>query len=110
MTRDFDSKDFHDVHPLAPERVKRRDPEQLVREIAASEGVRVADMMGPSRFQHLVAAREVLYRTLRSWGWSLPAIGHFVNRDHTTILYALKTPEERAASKLRKLKSPSPGR
>jgi chromosomal replication initiation ATPase DnaA len=67
--------------------------EQAAEEVAKRHGVRVRDMLGPSRLAHLVRARADLYRVLRAppFSWSLPAIARFAGgRDHTTILSALK--------------------
>ena len=90
----------------------RRDPDQLVRKIAARHGVTVEQMLSALRFHHLVQARLELYRTLRRWGWSLPAIGSFARRNHTTILAALRTPEEKAiralAAKIRSSRREDP--
>jgi chromosomal replication initiation ATPase DnaA len=66
------------------------DPEVAARTIAARFGVRYEDMMGPARWGTLPIARRALYRVLRAQGWSLPQIGRFVGRDHTTVMIALR--------------------
>jgi len=59
-------------------------------EVARAHGVRLADMLGPSRYAALARARADLYRRLRQCGWSYPMIGSFVGgRDHTTVMAAL---------------------
>lgn len=75
----------------------KQDPNELACIIASKHGVQVSVMLSKLRYKHLTKAREELYRELRSWGWSFPAIGHFCNRDHSTIMFALASPEERAA-------------
>lgn len=56
-------------------------------------GVTVADVFGPRRDRHIVAARfEAIAEVAaaRPW-WSYPTLGRiFGNRDHTTIMHALK--------------------
>ena len=93
-TIEFDEEHFS--HPRGTP-ITKRDPDMLAAEIAAKHGVRVANMLGKGRFHHLVVARAELYATLRAWGWSYPAIGVFVGRDHTTVILALSSPEKRAA-------------
>lgn len=38
----------------------------------------------------LIEARQVVTVYLRRHGWSLPRIGRYLNRDHTTILHRLQ--------------------
>jgi len=64
--------------------------QELAAQIAQQHGITTADMLGRSRYAHLVSARRDLYRVLRTRGWSYPAIGRACgNRDHTSIMYAL---------------------
>jgi chromosomal replication initiation ATPase DnaA len=64
---------------------------ELAGAVAREYGIDVPEMLGPSRFGHLVRARAALYRQLRQRGWSYPAIGRFAGgRDHTTVMYALR--------------------
>ena len=65
--------------------------DEAAEEVAQRHGVRVRDMLGPSRTPHLVRARADLYRVLRAapFCWSTPAIGNFCKRDHTSVLSAL---------------------
>ena len=48
------------------------------------------DLVGPYRYQFLLPARFALSKALRLRGWTLPAIGRLVNRDHTTIIYQIE--------------------
>ncbi len=69
-------------------------------EIAAVHGYTLAQLRQPDRRQDRVAARWAVFWALRQapYCWSLPRIGKFMERDHTTILYALRRVEaERAA-------------
>lgn len=57
--------------------------------IARSHGFDIHDLRVPCcRDPHCLARLEC-YRFLRGRNWSLPSIGAYFNRDHTTILYAL---------------------
>ena len=80
-------------HDLAlPEEsvAKRSGADALAVEVARMHGLRVGDMLGPSRNPALTRARADLYRRLRACGWSYPMIGRFCGgRDHTTVMSAL---------------------
>jgi len=67
-----------------------RDLVDVAGACAAAEGVTVERMFSRERWASLVRARRRFYCHLRELGWSLPAIGAFVGRDHVTILYALR--------------------
>ena len=64
----------------------------LIAEIAERHEVSLADVLGPSRFQHVVRARFAAIRAVRQRypEMSLPQLGRLFNRDHTTILHALR--------------------
>ncbi len=79
-----------------------RDPGAAATRIAKRHGIGILDIMGPCRLRHVVRARFELYRTLRDFGWSYPAIGKFVgDRDHTTVIAALRKGEAAATVALR---------
>lgn len=61
-----------------------------IRAIERLTGVSLAEMKGPSRYAPYVAARWMAIAALRARGWSLLRIGRELNRDHTTVLYALR--------------------
>ena len=70
---------------------------ELVQKVVAeSYGVKISDLKSKRRTKAVVPARQVamyLCRTLA--GSSLPEIGHVFNRDHTTVIYAVKVIEEK---------------
>lgn len=70
------------------------ETKQLVAAIAKRHGVTFADIMGPCRRAKIVAARfEAIVAVAQvRYMWSLPQIGRFFgDRDHTTILHAIRT-------------------
>ena len=70
------------------------ETKQLVAAIAKRHGVTFADIMGPCRRAKIVAARfEAIVAVAQvRYAWSLPQIGRFFgDRDHTTILHAIRT-------------------
>lgn len=80
----------HDELAYVCLRESRVDADAIAREVAARHRLTVNEMLGPSRDHEFVVARAQLYRALRQRGWSFPKIGRFVNRDHTTVLAALR--------------------
>lgn len=71
-----------------PERQTMRN---IVREVAATHGITVAEMLSPRRFTKLVLARqEAWWRCKKETTQSLPQIGAFFHRDHTTILSGIR--------------------
>lgn len=57
--------------------------------IAHKHGFTVLRLREKGKFQTLVNARKECYAYLRDRGWSLPSIGRFFNRDHTTVMWSL---------------------
>lgn len=59
--------------------------------IAEAYGLTVQQVLVRSRARRLVNARRDMARHLRDKGLTLPEIGRFLGRDHTTILHLLRT-------------------
>ena len=51
------------------------------------------DLIGPHKYQFLMLPRFALSKALRDNGWTFPAIGRLVNRDHTTVIYQIERAE-----------------
>lgn len=77
--------------------VTRRERfERICREVAAEHGVCVKDMLGASRFKHIVAARhEAIARCYEETHASMPTVGRWFHRDHTSVLNAIRRHHER---------------
>lgn len=71
--------------------------EQLTTATMQLFGVKRADLFSDNRTIRIAEARQALAWALRQHDWSLESIGDFLHRDHTTIIYAVKTIERRAA-------------
>ena len=56
---------------------------------AADHGVDAVLLAAPSRRTKIVRARLAAARALDALGYSSPRIGHFLNHDHSTILFYL---------------------
>lgn len=63
---------------------------RIASEVSQVSGVSLEEMQGRDRRKHIVAARQVCYWQARKSGHSLPEIGRFFNRDHTTVLSGIR--------------------
>lgn len=67
-------------------------PKLIIRLVALKHGVPSSHLTGPARTRDLVAARDqaigMIWTHCRQM--SLPALGRFFERDHTTILHSLR--------------------
>lgn len=70
------------------------EPIGVMARIAADAAVRnnisVAQIRGGAKTGEIVLARWECYKEAYESGFSLPQIGRFFNRDHTTVLYGLR--------------------
>jgi chromosomal replication initiation ATPase DnaA len=64
--------------------------EDLALECARLFNIHPRDLLGTYRFRFIVRARQALYLALRRRGWSYPAIGRFLSRDHSSVIYGTK--------------------
>ncbi len=64
---------------------------------AEAAGLSLADLRGPDRSPAVVAVRDDAIWRLRRLGWSLPRIGRFIFRHHTTVMEALARRERRVS-------------
>lgn len=97
---------FTDSHALLRESIdKPLDPvEHAIHACAARFDVTAADIVSPTRTQAAVEARQVVcYIAHRLFGVSSVQVGRAINRDHTTVLFAVGRVGESA--RLRKIAS-----
>lgn len=67
-----------------------------VREACVEGGVDIHELMtGRGRDPKVVRVRQRLFHEFREEGMSLPEIGRFFKRDHTTVLYGIHKERER---------------
>lgn len=90
--------------PPPPRRPTRFAMREIVAEVAARHQLHPRDLTGPMRFKSICAARFeamwLIYQERHPDGrrvYSLPQVGAFFNRDHTTVLNALRRHEQRNA-------------
>ena len=75
----------------------------IVAHVAAAHRLPVADLMGRSRLKVVVVARQEAMWRIRQVMWadgvtprySLPQIGRYFSRDHTTVIHACQRHLER---------------
>ncbi len=70
------------------ERIAARGLTGTVEALAQAYGVTSTDVLGRGRTKAVVRARTALMRSLRERGLSYPEIGHLLDRDHATVMYA----------------------
>ena len=67
------------------------DPSAYLNEICSLFHVTPEDVLGERRHSQLVKSRHLFWACLREHGkWSYPVIGDYVERDHTTVMVAIK--------------------
>lgn len=73
---------------LVPEEL---DVDAVVAEVARGFRVTTGEILGRGRARHVHAARVCAMAVIREWtGLSFPAIGRIFNRDHTTVMHAVR--------------------
>ena len=73
-----------------------KDPRrQILMDCANEYGCSVADLMGHSRRSEIVhARRKAMYLIYNRGKMSKAGVGRFMNKDHTTVMHALKKYEQ----------------
>lgn len=67
---------------------------EIVAQVAIAHGVFVGEVRGPSRDRRLVAARhEAMVQVYQTGKFSMPQVGSFFNRHHTSVLHAIRRHE-----------------
>lgn len=66
-------------------------PRRIIAEVAAAHGMKPKDILGRRRSKPFVTARHAVICALAdNTGLSLAGIGRLINKDHTTVLHALR--------------------
>lgn len=69
----------------------------LIKSVAERNGVSIEAITGPGAYQSIVRVRDEVCWVLRRSGFSYPEIGIAVNRDHTSVMAAVRRFEARLA-------------
>ncbi len=77
-------------------RLNRPDWLNGVHEVLQEHHVTLDQVRSPSRIAHICRARDHAMVFLRRLGWSNTRIGRFLNRDRTTVVYALRRAKQNA--------------
>lgn len=78
--------------------VIRTDPTmaEIAAQVAAERRISVSEMKGARRDALLAQARQEAMWLMRQQGrWTLPQIGRFFSRDHTTVIHGIRAHEKR---------------
>lgn len=76
----------------------RTDPTmaEIAAQVAAERRISISELKGVRRDAGLAHARqEAMWRMYQQGRWSLPQIGRFLNRDHTTVIHGIRVHERR---------------
>ena len=68
---------------------------RLINCIANLYDITSEDILGKCRKAHMSESRVIIAHILRYIGYSLTEIGEILNRDHSSVIYYLKTFENR---------------
>ena len=82
---------------------RRATMREIAEQVARQHGLSLAHLVGPQRAQRYSRPRqEAMWRMCEAGRWSLPRIGMFFDRDHTTILHGRRAHQARldAAAKV----------
>jgi chromosomal replication initiation ATPase DnaA len=63
---------------------------RMAHDVGRRHHATIADILGPSRFRYIVAARHEFWSLLRAEGLSYPAIAMLVGVDHSTVLHGCR--------------------
>lgn len=78
-------------HPKGEFLTNRRPLARVIDEVSKSTGVTMAEIIGPRRDRHIIRARFAAMAIARDYlDLSLPQIGREFNRDHTSVINALR--------------------
>lgn len=75
-------------------KIRRELAAQLAEGIAKETGIPAEDILGRGRDAQVVAARHRLWAMLHDAGISYSSLGKVLDRDHTTVLYAVRKVRE----------------
>ena len=75
--------------PLREER-KNHTLKRIADDVCKESGFNMDQLRGQCRQKPLVAARALISKRAYEAGFTMPRIGQFMHRDHTTILHHLK--------------------
>ena len=65
--------------------------ESILLDVARRSGVSMVEIMSNRRIAHVAQARQLfMWMAHREHGYSLPVIGSFLDRDHTTVLHGVR--------------------
>lgn len=89
------------LHVASADFVPEMTVKQIIAECCQKHGVTMSEMLGLQRFKRIVVARhEAAYRLSKETRLSMPQIGRRLgDRDHTTIIHAIRAHEARMAGK-----------
>ncbi len=93
---------WHGRLPIVPGARVGQTMRDIAAEVATHHGITVEALKGPAQHRRIVRLRqEVMFRAYEErWAdgrrvYSLPQIGAFLNRDHSTVIHGIRAHERR---------------
>jgi hypothetical protein len=75
----------------------RTPAREALQAVSTRTRVPIAEILGRNRRPPIAAARhEAVWRVHLATGWSLPRLGRFFKRDHTTVLHSIREMNKRS--------------
>ena len=75
----------------------RTPAREALQAVSTRTRVPIAEILGRNRRPPIAAARhEAVWRAHLATGWSLPRLGRFFKRDHTTVLHSIREMNKRS--------------
>jgi hypothetical protein len=89
-----DASPSRDILRVASETPRRAKIKEIIREVCAEYGVNEMDVLSHRRGQRFTRPRQkICYRLRLETTLSMPSIGRFMNRDHTSVLHSIRKAE-----------------
>lgn len=73
--------------------------EAIAREVSQQTGIRLGELMGPSREHPIAHARQIVMFIARREGIAYAEIARCLRRDHTTIIHGVRAEAKRRGGK-----------
>lgn len=74
-------------------------PNEIISDVCAALGITLKDLQSKRKTSELVTARFYIANKLREAQFALSVIGKLLNRDHTSVMHAVRTYQNRISAK-----------
>ncbi|MDI9407797.1 MAG: helix-turn-helix domain-containing protein [Candidatus Pacebacteria bacterium] len=71
---------------------------EIAARVALTRDMTVVELRGPSQLAHISRPRQEAMLIMHEAGYSMPRIGRFFHRDHTTVLHGIRAAKARSGN------------